>query len=118
MGKERPEPLGAPPLVSAARLTISPEIRYRYPQRYGTISLEITRSLLYLLSSLILSISILIDTGSSEQNPLLRMVTGNVGYLGLLRRPHFIQTRSAFRLALLPARVVVAIFCGIVVPHR
>ena len=83
MGKERPEPLGAPPLVPAARLTISPEIRYRYPQRYGTISLKITRSLLYLLSSLILSILILIDVGG-EQTACLRMVTGNVGYLGLL----------------------------------
>jgi hypothetical protein len=80
VGKERPEPFGAPPLVPAARLTISPEIRYHYPQRYGTISLEITRSLLYLLSSLILSILILIDVGG-EQTPCLRMVIGDVGYL-------------------------------------
>ena len=118
MGKERPEPLGAPSLVPAARLTISPEIRYRYLRGYGTISLEITRSLLYLISSLTLSISILIDTGSEQNSLPADAHRYNVGYLGLLRRPHFIQTRSAFRLALLPVRVVAAIICGIMIPHR
>ena len=51
-----------------------------------------------------------------NRTPSLRRVAGDVG--DWASSVDLISSKPAFRLALLPARVVAAIICGIMIPHK